>query len=140
MNIKCSKIQNANNFVRETCLTETFPFTQIENLTLKNYNFACSCLRKGSYSRIHKNYRNNTLNLTELTFNESPDYSAKDTNVNVTNPACFNYYMYHDFHKLNRNINSRNNKRFSFVCSFHGKFDSFKYSIVIWNISLTSSH
>ena len=33
---KCSKIQNLHNFLCATCMTESFPFTQI--LNLKNYH------------------------------------------------------------------------------------------------------
>ena len=72
---KCSKIQNADNFVRATCLTVTFPFTQIENFDLEklslNSYFTCSCLKKDSYSNVHESYLNNILNLKELTFNKN---------------------------------------------------------------------
>ena len=127
----CSKIQNAHNFVCATCLTESFPFIQIENFDLEklsfNTNFTCSCLQKGSYSNIHENYLNNIFNLKELTFNKNPDHSAKDTNVNVTDPTCFKYYLNHKFHKLNNNINSGKNDKFSLLhtnrCSLQDNFE-----------------
>ena len=114
---KCSKIQNTHNFVCATRLTETFPFTQqIENFDLEklsfNSNFTCSCLQKDSYSNIYDNYLNKILKLKELTSNKNRDYSTKDPNANVTDPTCFKYYLNHEFHKLNKNINSGNNGEF----------------------------
>ena len=127
----CSKIQNPHNFVCASFLTETFPFTQIENFELEklsfNSNFICSCLQKDSYSNIHENYLSNTLNLKELTFNKNRHYSVKDHNVNVTDPTCFKYYLNHEFHKLNKNINSGKNDKFSLlqtnICSLQGNFE-----------------
>ena len=80
-----------------------------------NSHFVCSCLQKDSYSNIHENYLTNLLNLKELTFNKNPDYSAKDPNVNVTDPTCFKYYLNHEFHNLNKNINPSKNDKFLFI-------------------------
>ena len=119
---KCSKIQNAPNFVCATCLTETFPFTQIGNFKFEklsfNSNFTRSCLQKDSYSNIYENYLNNVLNIKELIFNKNADYLAKDHNVNVTDQTYFKYYLNHEFQKLNKNINSGMNDKFSL---FHTK-------------------
>ena len=149
---KCSKIQNPHNFVCATCLTETFLFIQIENFELEklsfNSNFISSCLQKDSCSNIHKNYLNNILNLGELTFNKNPHYSAKDPNVNVTYPTCFKYYLNHEFHKLNKNINSGKNDKFSLlhtdICSLQGNiqklemfFSDFEYQFDV--IALTET-
>ena len=69
----------------------------------------------------------NILNLEELNFNKNPHYSAKDPNVNVTDPTCFKYYLNHEFHKLNKNINSDKNDKFSLlhtnICSLQGNFE-----------------
>ena len=54
-----------------------------------NSSFNWSCLQEDSYGNIRENYLNKLLNLKELTFNKNPDYSAKDPNVNVTDPTCF---------------------------------------------------
>ena len=89
-------------------------FTQIENSDLEklsfNSNFTCSCLQTDSYSNRHeKNNLNNILNLKELTFNKNPDYFAKELYVNVTDPTCFKCYLNHEFHKLNKSINTGKN-------------------------------
>ena len=51
----------------------------------------------------------------------------KDHNVNVTDPTCFKYYLNHEFHKLNKNINSGKNDKFSLlqtnICSLQGNFE-----------------
>ena len=113
-------------------MTETFRFTQIGKFELEklsfNSNFTCSCLQKDSYSNIHENYLNHILNLKELLrINKNPHYSAKDPNVNVADPNCFNYYLNHEFHKLNKNINSDKNDKFSLlhtnICSLQGNFE-----------------
>ena len=98
---------------------------------MKNYystpNFICSCLQKDSYRNIHENYLNNILNLKELTFNKNQHYSVKDPNVNVTYPTFFKYYLNHEFHKLNKNINSGKNDKFSLlqtnICSLQDNFE-----------------
>ena len=105
---------------------------RLKILNLKNYhstpNFICSCLQKDSYRNIHENYLNNILNLKELTFNKNQHYSVKDPNVNVTYPTFFKYYLNHEFHKLNKNINSGKNNKFSLlhtnICSLKGNFEN----------------
>ena len=51
----------------------------------------------------------------------------KDPNVNVTYPTFFKYYLNHEFHKLNKNINSGKNDKFSLlqtkICSLQGNFE-----------------
>ena len=100
---------------------------ELEKLSF-NSNFTCSCLQKDSYSNIHENYLNNILNLKELMWiNKNPHYSAKDPNVNVADPNCFKYYLSHEFHKLNKNINSGKNDKFSLlhtnIYSLQGNFE-----------------
>ena len=44
---------------------------------------------------------------------KNPDYSGKDHNVHVTGPTCFKYHLNHEFHNLNKNLNSGKNEKCS---------------------------
>ena len=92
---------------------------------MKNYH-STPILFAAAYN-IHENYLNNILSLKKFTFNKNPHYSTKDPNVNVTDLTCFKYYLNHEFHKLNKNINSGKNDKFSLLdtnsCSLQGNFE-----------------
>ena len=44
------------------------------------------------------------LNLIKFNFGKNLNHLSKDRDENLTDPTCFDYYLAHDFHKLNIKI------------------------------------
>ena len=94
-----------------------------------NSNYICSCLENNKLKNNSEDFMNKIINLKELNFDKNQSYSNKDPNDHVIDPTNFNYYLTHDFHKLqNKNSNKTNSTNFSVlhtnICSLQGNFDN----------------
>ena len=129
---KCSKMSNnlnkITNYVCAECIAENIPFSHLENDEISelsyNSNFLCNCLDE----TIPEKGKNDLkfLNLKELNFKNDLSYIKVDPDENITDVTNFNYFTTHEFHKLSKKANEKNNSfsiLHSNICSLQGNFD-----------------
>ena len=130
-NIPLSDLLNANIDLKlwecKTCLSDKFPFSDIDNSDILNMNFNsnfdCNC-------NINSSPKTNELNFARFQYSQyiqdndndifGPDPDNLTDKVFDFHPD-FDYYNIHDFHKLSKKVQNQKKNNFSL---FHSNFEN----------------